>query len=44
VNAGLFAAAILALTDPELAARLADWRDRQTRAVPETPEDIAEHR
>lgn len=44
INAGLFAAAILALTDPELATRLHAWRARQTEAVPETPEDITEHR
>ena len=32
-NAALLAAAILALSDPELAARLAAWRERQTAAV-----------
>jgi phosphoribosylaminoimidazole carboxylase PurE protein len=32
-NAGLLAAAILALSDPGLAERLAAWRARQTRAV-----------
>lgn len=32
-NAGLLAAAILALTDAALADRLAAWRDRQTEAV-----------
>lgn len=37
-NAGLFAAAILALSDPALAARLAAWREAQTAAVPERPE------
>ncbi len=36
-NAGLLAAAILALHDPELAQRLADWRARQTAAVAEAP-------
>ncbi len=38
VNAGLLAAAILALGDPELAARLDAWRERQTSAVAEAPE------
>lgn len=37
INAALLAAAILALSDPELAKRLADWRDRQTDAVALTP-------
>ena len=37
-NAGLLAAAILATGDPALAARLDDWRARQTAAVAETPE------
>jgi phosphoribosylaminoimidazole carboxylase PurE protein len=32
-NAGLLAAAILALSDPGLAERLAAWRGRQTQAV-----------
>jgi 5-(carboxyamino)imidazole ribonucleotide mutase len=32
-NAGLLAAAILALSDPDLAKRLAEWRARQTQAV-----------
>jgi phosphoribosylaminoimidazole carboxylase PurE protein len=32
-NAGLLAAAILALSDPDLAARLAAWRERQTAGV-----------
>lgn len=32
-NAGLFAVALLANEDPALAARLADFRARQTRAV-----------
>lgn len=39
VNAALLAAAILALSDPAVAAALDDWRARQTEAVPETPED-----
>jgi 5-(carboxyamino)imidazole ribonucleotide mutase len=37
-NAGLFAAAILALSDPALAKRLAEWRQKQTDSVPENPE------
>jgi 5-(carboxyamino)imidazole ribonucleotide mutase len=36
-NAGLFAAAILALSDAALAERLAAFRARQTEAVGETP-------
>jgi 5-(carboxyamino)imidazole ribonucleotide mutase len=32
-NAGLLAAAILALSDPDLATRLTAWRARQTQAV-----------
>jgi 5-(carboxyamino)imidazole ribonucleotide mutase len=38
-NAALHAAAILALSDAALAARLASWRERQTDAVAETPSD-----
>ena len=37
VNAALLAAAILAGTDPALAARLDAWRAAQTEAVPEEP-------
>ncbi len=37
INAGLMAAAILALPDPELAARLDAWRAAQTEDVPEEP-------
>ncbi len=37
-NAGILAAQILALGDPDLAARLADRRARQTAAVDETVE------
>jgi 5-(carboxyamino)imidazole ribonucleotide mutase len=37
-NAGLFAASLLALADPALAARLAAWREAQTRGVPDLPE------
>ena len=39
VNAGLTAAAILALCDPELAARLEAFRAEQTQSVPLTPTD-----
>lgn len=38
INAALFAAAILANSDEELAGRLAAWRADQTDAVPEQPE------
>jgi 5-(carboxyamino)imidazole ribonucleotide mutase len=38
INAALLAAQILALSDPALAARVADWRTRQTEAVDENPE------
>src|ERR1700745_2525408 len=37
VNAALFAAAILALADPQAAAALAEWRRMQTAAVAEHP-------
>jgi 5-(carboxyamino)imidazole ribonucleotide mutase len=39
INAALLAAAILALSDPALAQRLAAFREAQTGSVPETPED-----
>lgn len=38
INAALLAAAMLANSDEALARRLADWRARQTDAVPENPE------
>ncbi len=38
VNAGLLAAAVLALHDPALAAALEDWRERQTAAVLDQPD------
>jgi len=38
INAALLAAAMLANGDEALAARLADWRARQTASVPENPE------
>ena len=37
-NAGLLAASIVALADPELSRRLQEWRAAQTEAVAETPE------
>ncbi len=37
-NGGLFAAAILALSDPELAARLEAWRAALSASVPERPD------
>lgn len=39
INAALLAAAILALGDPALAARLDAWRASQTAAVAERPKD-----
>src|SRR4030095_12542305 len=38
INAALLAAAMLANGDEALAARLAEWRAKQTDAVPERPE------
>jgi 5-(carboxyamino)imidazole ribonucleotide mutase len=38
INAALLAAAMLATGDEALASRLADWRERQTDAVPDQPE------
>jgi 5-(carboxyamino)imidazole ribonucleotide mutase len=38
-NAGLLAAAVLALSDPELDSRLELYRRNQTAAVPDYPED-----
>jgi 5-(carboxyamino)imidazole ribonucleotide mutase len=38
INAALLAAAMLANNDPALAGRLAEWRAKQTAAVPEQPE------
>jgi 5-(carboxyamino)imidazole ribonucleotide mutase len=35
----LMAAQILALSDPALAARLADWRAALTASIPEVPVD-----
>jgi len=39
INAALFAAAILAVSDPALADRLDAWRAVQTTSVPQTPDD-----
>jgi 5-(carboxyamino)imidazole ribonucleotide mutase len=39
INAALLAAAVLALADEGLAARLDAWRARQSTAVPERPSD-----
>jgi 5-(carboxyamino)imidazole ribonucleotide mutase len=39
VNAGLMAASILALSDPDLAGRLSAWREALSAAVPEVPHD-----
>ncbi|MCE2576502.1 5-(carboxyamino)imidazole ribonucleotide mutase [Komagataeibacter sp. FNDCR2] len=36
-NAALFAASILALSDPALGARLAAWRERQSASVAQEP-------
>lgn len=38
-NAGLMAAGILAISDPELAARLDAWRDALSASIPEEPRD-----
>lgn len=38
-NAGLMAAAILALNDPDLSQRLQDWRAARSAAVNEVPTD-----
>jgi len=39
VNAGLLAAQILALADPDLAERLETWREALSSSIPESPED-----
>ena len=39
-NAGLLAAAILALADPALAARLDAWRAALSASIPDEPEDV----
>jgi 5-(carboxyamino)imidazole ribonucleotide mutase len=40
-NAGLLAASIVALSDPDTASRLEQWRAAQTAAVSEAPADDA---
>ncbi|MCV6597805.1 MAG: 5-(carboxyamino)imidazole ribonucleotide mutase [Mangrovicoccus sp.] len=39
VNAGLMAAGILAISDPDLAARLDAWRQALSDSIPEVPVD-----
>jgi 5-(carboxyamino)imidazole ribonucleotide mutase len=39
INAALLAASVLALSDPALSGRLAAWRQQQTDAVDEQPEE-----
>jgi 5-(carboxyamino)imidazole ribonucleotide mutase len=39
INAALLAASILATSDEEVAARLGDWRAKQTAAVADAPSD-----
>jgi 5-(carboxyamino)imidazole ribonucleotide mutase len=41
INAALLAVSVLALGDAELAARLEAWRQQQTEAVSERPEESA---
>lgn len=41
INAALLAASVLALDDAGLAARLKAWRQQQTEAVGERPEDVS---
>ncbi len=38
-NAGLMAAGILALSDPDLAGRLDAWRDALSASIPDEPKD-----
>jgi 5-(carboxyamino)imidazole ribonucleotide mutase len=38
INAALLAAAMLATSDEQLAARLEAWREKQTKSVAEAPE------
>ncbi|EWY38192.1 N5-carboxyaminoimidazole ribonucleotide mutase [Skermanella stibiiresistens SB22] len=40
INAALLAAAVLALSDPDLANRLDAWRERQTAAVADIPAEV----
>src|SRR5258706_11374437 len=41
INAALYAAAMLALSDPTVAKALDDWRTRQTNAAPTVPDESA---
>ena len=41
VNAALLAVAVLGTTDPELEARLREWRNTQTQGVAHEPDDGA---
>jgi 5-(carboxyamino)imidazole ribonucleotide mutase len=41
INAALLAAAILAISEPAVAVRLDAWREEQTRAVADAPNDNA---
>ena len=41
INAALLAAAVLALSDEDLADRLDDWREQQSVSVAEYPVDLA---
>jgi 5-(carboxyamino)imidazole ribonucleotide mutase len=41
INAALLAASVLALSDPALSRRLEAWRQKQTAAVAERPQDEA---
>ena len=38
-NAGLMAASILAVSDPDLAKRLTNWREKLSRSIPEIPKN-----
>ena len=42
-NAALLAASVIALMDPTVAAALDAWREAQTAAVKDTPEDSDQH-
>lgn len=43
INAALLAAAVLALSDPHVAAALDEWRDSQTASVANTPTLDGDH-
>ena len=42
LNAGLLAAAILAVSDPDVATQLAAWRERQTATVLDDAASVAD--